>query len=110
MLCYLAVLGKERLGYDDSLDVVGVHGVGGLWGALATGLFASIGGTGLFYGNPHQLMVQFTGALSAIAFSFIMTSIILFALKRTIGLRVDEDEEIQGLDQSMHGETGYSLR
>jgi Amt family ammonium transporter len=92
------------------LDVVGVHGVGGLWGALATGLFASVGGTGLFYGNPHQLYVQVIASLTAIVFSFIMTSIILLVVKKITGLRVEEEEEVQGLDLSMHGETGYYLR
>jgi Amt family ammonium transporter len=110
MLCYFAILAKEKLGYDDSLDVVGVHGVGGLWGALATGLFASVGGTGLFYGNPHQFLVQLIGALAAIAFSLVMTSVILFAIKKLVGLRVEEEDEVQGLDQSVHGETGYYLR
>ncbi|HQI82911.1 MAG TPA: ammonium transporter [Deltaproteobacteria bacterium] len=109
MLCYFAILAKERLGYDDSLDVVGVHGVGGLWGALATGLFASVGGTGLFYGNPHQFLVQLIGALAAIVFSLVMTSVILFAIKKIVGLRVEEEDEVQGLDQSVHGETGYYL-
>ncbi len=110
MLCYFAILAKEKLGYDDSLDVVGVHGVGGLWGALATGLFASVGGTGLFYGNPHQFLVQLIGALAAIAFSLVMTSVILFAIRKVVGLRVEEEDEVQGLDQSVHGETGYYLR
>jgi len=110
MVCYFAVLAKDKLGYDDALDVVGVHGVGGFWGAIGTGLFASVGGTGLFYGNPHQLLVQIIACLTAIVFSFVMTSIILLVLKKTIGLRVDEEEEVQGLDLSMHGETGYYLR
>lgn len=110
MLCYFAILAKEKLGYDDSLDVVGVHGVGGLWGALATGLFASVNGTGLFYGNPHQFIVQIIGALAAIAFSFVMTSLILLVIRKFIGLRVEEEYEVQGLDQSVHGETGYYLR
>ncbi|HPE46475.1 MAG TPA: ammonium transporter, partial [Deltaproteobacteria bacterium] len=100
MLCYFAILAKEKLGYDDSLDVVGVHGVGGLWGALATGLFASVGGTGLFYGDPHQFLVQLTGALAVIVFSFVATSLILLAIRKFNGLRVDEEEEEQGLDQS----------
>lgn len=109
-ICYFAVLAKEKFGYDDSLDVVGVHGVGGLWGAIATGLFASVGGTGLFYGNPHQLVVQLIACGTAIVFSAIMTGIILFVVKRITGLRVEEDEEEVGLDQSMHGEAGYYLR
>jgi Amt family ammonium transporter len=110
MLCYFAILAKERFGYDDSLDVVGVHGVGGLWGALATGLFASVGGTGLFYGNPHQLLVQVIASVTAIVFSFIMTGIILLIVKKISGLRIDEESEEVGLDQSMHGEAGYYLR
>jgi Amt family ammonium transporter len=108
-VCYFAVLAKEKLHYDDSLDVVGVHGIGGLWGALATGLFASVGGTGLFYGNAHQLAVQLTASGTAVVFSFAMTSIILFALQKTIGLRVDDEQEEEGLDKSMHGETGYYI-
>ena len=110
ILCYLAILLKERFHYDDSLDVVAVHGVGGLWGALATGLFASYGAKGLFFGNAHQLLVQITGATAAIAFSGIMTTIILLAIKHTIGIRVTPEQEEQGLDLSLHGETGYSLQ
>lgn len=110
MFCYFAILAKEKLGYDDSLDVVGVHGVGGLWGALATGLFASVNAQGLFYGNPHQFLVQLAGAAAAMVFSFTMTSLILFVIKKITPLRVDEEEEVQGLDQSVHGETGYYLR
>ena len=109
-ICYFAVLSKEKFGYDDSLDVVGVHGIGGLWGAIATGLFASIGGTGLFYGNAHQLFVQLIASGTAIIFSLIMTTVILLVVKMITGLRVEEEEEIQGLDQSLHGETGYNLR
>ena len=110
ILCYLAVLLKERLGYDDSLDVVAVHGVGGLWGALATGLFASVGATGLFFGNPQQFAIQLVGAASAIVYSAIVTAIILLAVKYTTGLRVSEEEELQGLDVSQHNETGYAIR
>jgi ammonium transporter, Amt family len=110
MLCYFAVLAKDRLGYDDSLDVVGVHGIGGFWGAVATGIFASVGGTGLIYGGFRQFGVQVLAASTATVFSFIMTAIILLALKKTVGLRVETEDEMQGLDQSLHGETGYSLR
>ena len=110
ILCYLAVLLKERLGYDDSLDVVAVHGIGGLWGALATGLFASVGATGLFFGNARQFVVQIIGASSAIVYSAIVTTVILLALKYTVGLRVSEEDEIQGLDVSQHNETGYAIR
>lgn len=110
ILCYLGVLFKEKMSYDDSLDVVAVHGVGGLWGALATGLFASVGGTGLLFGNPRQLLVQLIASLSAMAFSAVMTTGILLALKYTLGLRVSEEDEVQGLDVSLHGESGYSIR
>ena len=109
VVCYLAIFLKEKLGYDDALDVVAVHGVGGLWGALATGLFASAGATGLFFGNPRQLWVQLVAALSAMAYSALATSAILLALKHTVGLRVTEEEELQGLDLSLHDETGYSI-
>jgi Amt family ammonium transporter len=84
--------------------------VGGLWGALATGLFASIGAQGLFYGNPKQLGIQAIAAFAAIVYSFVVSSVILIGLKKTIGLRVSDDDEVQGLDLSQHGETGYYLR
>ncbi|HQP31137.1 MAG TPA: ammonium transporter [Deltaproteobacteria bacterium] len=109
-ICFLAIMLKEKLGYDDSLDVVAVHGVGGLWGALATGLFASIGAQGLFFGNPKQLGIQAIAAGAAIVYSFTVSSIILLLLKKTTGLRVGNDDEVQGLDLSQHGETGYYLR
>jgi ammonium transporter, Amt family len=109
IVCFLAIMIKEKLGYDDSLDVVAVHGVGGFWGALATGLFASIGAQGLFFGNPRQLAIQALAALTVMVFSFVVSSIILLVLKKTIGLRVSEEDELQGLDLSQHGETGYYL-
>ena len=114
VLCYVAVLVKSRLGYDDALDVVGVHGVGGLWGALATGLFASIavnpaGANGLFFGNPGQFGIQAIGAGAAIAYSVILTYIILKVIDVIIGLRVSNEEEVQGLDLTQHSEIGYNL-
>ena len=109
LICYAAILAKERLGYDDSLDVVGVHGVGGLWGALATGLFASVGGTGLFFGNAGQLWVQLVGAGAAVGYSLVLTFLILKMIQGLIGLRVSEDDEVQGLDPTQHQETGYNL-
>ncbi|MBU0961354.1 MAG: ammonium transporter [Proteobacteria bacterium] len=114
VICYLAVLAKGKLGYDDSLDVVGIHGAGGLWGALATGLFASTaanpgGADGLFFGNPGQFVTQAIGAGAAIAYSVALTFIILKVIDVTIGLRVDTDDETQGLDVTAHGEVGYSL-
>jgi len=114
MLCYSAVNLKARFGYDDSLDVVGVHGVGGTWGAIATGLFASkavnaAGADGLFFGNPGQLLVQAIGVAATWIFSFAMTFAILKIVDATIGLRVTEEEEMTGLDLSQHGETSYNL-
>ncbi|MGQ9671394.1 MAG: ammonium transporter [Desulfosoma sp.] len=113
-VCYGAVMAKEKLNYDDALDVVGIHGVGGLWGALATGLFASTasntaGADGLFYGNATQLLVQALGALAAIVYSFALSWILLKVTGVVTGLRVPDDEEVQGLDLSQHSETGYKL-
>ncbi len=112
LLCYTAVSLKPKLGYDDSLDVVGVHGVGGTWGALATGLFATVavnsaGGNGLFYGNPKQLGVQAIAVGATLVYSFVVTSILLKVLDMTMGLKVDAEEESLGLDYSQHGESGY---
>ncbi|MCF8143752.1 MAG: ammonium transporter [Deltaproteobacteria bacterium] len=114
VICYGGILLKARLGYDDSLDVVGIHGVGGTWGALATGLFASTAinpnaADGLFFGNPVQLWIQFISVIASMAFAFVMTLVILKAVDAIIGLRVSEEEEIKGLDNSLHNETGYSF-
>jgi Amt family ammonium transporter len=114
VLCYYAVNLKTKLGYDDSLDVVGVHGVGSTWGILATGLFASkainaAGNNGLFVGNPSLLGTQALSALSVGIYSFVVTFIILKVLDWTMGLRVSEDNEVGGLDLSQHGESGYSF-
>ena len=112
VLCYGAVVAKSRLGYDDALDVVGIHGVGGLWGALATGLFATaaIGGVdGLFAGNPKQFGIQAVGAIAAIAFSVVVTAIILKVIDAVVGLRVDQEAEHEGLDLSQHSEVGYRI-
>ncbi len=112
VVCYLAVLAKNRFGYDDSLDVFAVHGIGGTWGAIATGIFASaaIGGTaGLLEGNPGQLVTQIMSVAAAWIYSFGMTFIILKALDATMGLRVTEEDEVIGLDQAQHGESGYTM-
>jgi Amt family ammonium transporter len=109
VLCYFAVLMKHKLGYDDSLDAFGVHGVGGAFGAVATGIFASVGATGLLMGNAHQLWVQVVGVAVAGAYAVVVTSIILMVLKKTVGLRVSPEEEMIGLDQTTHSESGYNL-
>ncbi len=114
MLCYYAVSLKPRFGYDDALDVVGVHGVGGTFGALATGLFASVavnaaGANGLFYGNPKQLLIQLIAVAATIVYGFIVTFIILKVLDATMGLRVTQEEEVMGLDITQHGEEGYTM-
>jgi Amt family ammonium transporter len=113
-LCYGGVLLKTKLGYDDSLDVVGIHALGGIWGALATGLFASVkvnpdGANGLFFGNPAQLWIQFVSVIGTMIFAFVATFIVLKVIDLIVGLRVTEEEEIKGLDLSMHNETGYSF-
>jgi Amt family ammonium transporter len=111
-LCFTACNMKAKFGYDDSLDVVGVHGVGGSWGALATGLFASkainaAGNDGFFFGNPGQLWVQFVSVVATIIFAVVGTAIILGILKAVMGLRVAEEEERMGLDLSQHNERAY---
>ena len=113
-ICYSACNLKSRLGYDDSLDVVGVHGVGGTWGALATGVFATklvndAGGDGLLYGNPKQLGIQFLAVLVTWVLGFVMTTVILKVLDGVMGLRVTDEEEAAGLDLSQHSETAYTL-
>jgi len=108
VLCYTAVIWKTRLGYDDSLDVVGIHGIGGITGILATGLFASIGAQGLFFGNPGQFVIQAVLAISTLAFVVVGTFIILKVVDMTIGLRVSSDDENVGLDLSQHNERAYS--
>ncbi len=108
ILCYLAVVWKSKFGYDDALDVLGIHGIGGTWGAIATGLFASVGATGLFFGNPGQVVIQAVGVGATWVFSFVGTFIILKVLDMVIGLRVGKEEEIVGLDLSEHSERAYT--
>ncbi len=110
LFCYGAVQLRIRMRLDDSLDVVGVHGVGGAWGAFATGIFAVAavgGGAGLIDDNAGQLARQLTGIGAVFAYSFIVTFVILKVLDITVGLRVDEEAERVGVDMSEHGETGY---
>lgn len=113
-ICYGGVLMKSRLGYDDSLDVVGIHCLGGTWGALATGLFATTAinpdaANGLFYGNPAQLGIQFLSIIATMLFAFIMTMIILKIVDLIVGLRVSDEDEEKGLDISLHNENGYTF-
>jgi Amt family ammonium transporter len=114
MICYGGVLLKSKFRYDDSLDVVGIHGLGGTWGALATGLFASkavneAGSNGLFFGHPGQLVTQFVSVIVTMVFAFVMTLIILKVVDAVIGIRVQEEEEEKGMDISLHDERGYTF-
>ena len=115
VLCALAVSLKYRFGFDDSLDVVGVHLVGGLWGSLALGFFATTKSgystvDGLFYGGGlGPLGTQALGAFSVLAYSFVLTFIIGFAIHKTIGFRIPEEDEVSGIDLLEHAETGYDL-
>lgn len=112
-ICSSAVGLKYKFNFDDSLDVVGVHLVGGIWGCLSIGLFATksvneLGGDGLFYGGgTHLLGVQAFGAFFVMAYSFIITAILGFVLNKTIGFRVDEESEVLGVDVTEHLESAY---
>jgi Amt family ammonium transporter len=112
-VCYGAVLAKYRLGYDDTLDAFGVHGVGGLTGALLTGVFAQKalnegGGNGALYGDFHQLFVQLVACLASGVYALVVTFVILKLIDATLGLRVTEQDEREGLDTTQHGEEGYA--
>jgi ammonium transporter, Amt family len=112
-LCYGAVMGKNKFGYDDSLDVFGIHGVGGTVGALSIGVFATTtvndaGGNGLLWGNLDLLRAQGLAVGAAWVYSFVVTFLLLKILDWTMGLRVSEDEEHSGLDLTQHNEIGYN--
>jgi Amt family ammonium transporter len=114
VVCALAVGLKYKLGYDDSLDVVGVHLVGGLWGTLSVGLFASAaasaGVDGLFYGGGvNQLWRQAVGAFAVLIYSFVLTYAIGFVIQKTMGFRVTEEDEVTGIDSVVHAETAYDF-
>lgn len=105
---------KPKLGYDDSLDAFGVHCVGGIWGALATGLFASkavnpAGANGLFFGNPKQFLIQLIAVSVTLVYSFVVTFAIYRIVNLFIGVRVNEKEEMMGLDISQHHERAYTV-
>jgi ammonium transporter, Amt family len=114
VICYIAVSLKPKVGYDDSLDVVGVHMVGGIVGALLTGVFATVtinsaGADGLAYGNAAQLGKQAIAVGATLGYSFVVTLIICWVTDKLVGLRVPEDDELQGLDLSQHSEAGYTF-
>jgi Amt family ammonium transporter len=115
-ICYGGIMLKNRFHYDDALDVVGIHGVGGTWGALATGLFAcgivEIDGVpqlGLFYGNPNQLWIQFKSVVITWVFCFVASIIIFKIVDLVVGMRATDEEETKGLDVALHSETGYQM-
>ncbi len=109
VICYYGIRIKMKLKFDDSLDVVGIHGVGGSWGAIGTGLFATVGGAGLVAGAPEMVLTQFIGVAVVAVYAFVVTYIIGILLDKTLGLRVDEEQEEIGLDRELHGEVGYTL-
>lgn len=115
IFCFTAVsIVKPRLGYDDSLDAFGVHCIGGVWGALATGLFASkavnsLGADGLFFGNPRQFLVQLAAVCVTLIYSLAASMVIYKLVDIFIGVRVDEKGEAMGLDLSQHHERAYTV-
>jgi Amt family ammonium transporter len=115
LICYMAVaVIKAKLGYDDSLDAFGVHGVGGTWGTIATGIFTekavnAAGANGLLFGNLHQFMIQGLLVLVTIPFAIIMTWIIFKIVDAVIGMRVEQNSEIVGLDLTQQSEAAYTV-
>jgi Amt family ammonium transporter len=114
VVCYLAIQLRERIHVDDALDVWAVHGIGGTWGALATGLFATVAinssaANGLFYGNPKQVLIQLAAIGAAWGWAAVGTFVILKVVNLFVPLRVQEEEELLGLDISQHGEPAYAL-
>jgi Amt family ammonium transporter len=114
VLCFAACNLKSKLGYDDSLDVVGVHGIGGTWGAIATGLFASkaineAGADGLFFGNPGLVVSQVLAVAATWIFAFGGSVVLLKVVDALVGLRVTDEEEFAGLDLSQHSENAYAF-
>ncbi|MDH5511288.1 MAG: ammonium transporter [Nitrospinota bacterium] len=114
VLCYAAVMAKGKLGYDDTLDAFGIHGMGGAWGAVATGLFATVavnsgGADGLLYGNPGLLLKQLISVVVTVSYTLVVTYALLKVIDAVMGLRVEREDEIMGLDLSQHGESGYTM-
>jgi Amt family ammonium transporter len=111
VLCYMALLFRVGRGLDESCDAWAVHGMGGLWGAIATGIFATTSVSsyaGLIEGSFHQLTVQIMAAGASVVYAFVMTLILAKLVDRVMGLRVSEEEEYVGLDISQHGEKAYA--
>ena len=108
LICYLGVMMKAKFKYDDSLDCFGVHGIGGTTGALLTGVFATVGATGLLSGNGKQFVIQLTAVGAAAAYAVAVTLVISFVIDKTIGFRVEKEDEIIGLDQTQHSESAYN--
>ncbi len=115
VFCFFAVsILKPKFGYDDALDAFGVHCIGGVWGALATGLFATkkvnpAGADGLFYGNPAQFIIQLKAVLVTLVYSFIVTFVIYKIIDAIMGARVSQEEEVMGLDLTQHNERAYTV-
>jgi Amt family ammonium transporter len=115
VICYFSVVVvNAKLGYDDTLDAFGVHGVGGMWGALATGLWATkavnpAGADGLFYGNPAQFLIQAKAVAFTVVYSFVASVVLLKFVDAIVGLRVTEENERIGLDLTEHSEAAYTL-
>ena len=115
VFCYLMVaVVKPKFGYDDTLDAFGVHAIGGFWGAMATGLFCtkvvnSAGADGLFLGNAGQVWTQFIACCTTIGYDVIATLIICFVVDKLVGMRVDEADEVEGLDLTQHHERAYTV-
>jgi Amt family ammonium transporter len=111
--CYIAISYiKPKFNYDDSLDVFGIHGISGIWGTLALGLFANPiinGAKGLFFGGVNQLFAQLIGVVVAIVYCSVVTFLIGIFIKNTFGLRVSRESEIKGLDESEHEESAYEF-
>jgi Amt family ammonium transporter len=106
--CRQVVQWRTKMSIDDSLDAFGVHGVGGTVGALLTGVFATVGATGLIAGNAAQLWPQVVGVVATMAYAGVVSFILLKVIDAVIGLRIDEAAEFEGLDLSQHGEAGYT--
>ncbi|MBL0955635.1 MAG: ammonium transporter [Leptospira sp.] len=107
-ICYLAILLKGKLKYDDTLDAFGIHGAGGAFGAILTGIFALELAEGMTF--ESQMMAQIISVIATGFYSFVVSYIIAVVIEKTIGFRIEEDKEITGLDQEIHGEKGYDIR